>query len=625
MSSIHAIVGGFPELADALERTGQLGGVIRVGSTGQLREAIQGAQFPKEKNRVVFIFSDALTQDTEQSLEYLAGRMSATGWKVIILGFTPRARDIVAAHPSAGMLDGPFSVNQTFAAIMGLGVGPLEPVATGFDAIYPSAPDINRPAVRPAAPAEAGPAPAPRNAWTRVNDADPAPAPAPAPFAPVVERQPAPAPFAPVVEQRPAPAPFAPVVEQRPAPAPFAPVVERQPAPAPAAGFVRPASEVDELRPAPAPAPSGFVRPDTAPPPAAPQQPAAPSQPTQTPAGFARPDTTPAGFARPGAAPPSTSPAQPETRIERPVSPGPIGRRVGAYQDFAPSGSSNRRRGYVITVASPKGGTGKSSLSVNLSVFLGLTLRGTNKRVCLVDANFQQADTGKMLNEYSPNVTHILKDEGSMVPERIEQYLVHRRDLNTSFLLGPPTPRDASPVFFNARLYTQIIEVLRQNFDYILIDTPVAELYHDILRGFALPQADYIVVPITPALHTLMNADGWLRTITQSRHQGGDDIDQERIGIVLNQAQDGVDCDEDQVKRELFAWRFVGSVPLTKEWVKCNNNNEFVATKNFPDINDALANILYNATGEQILLEGMQAGMDQDRPRGIKGLLRRKR
>jgi MinD-like ATPase involved in chromosome partitioning or flagellar assembly len=307
--------------------------------------------------------------------------------------------------------------------------------------------------------------------------------------------------------------------------------------------------------------------------------------------------------------------------MARPGVQGPIGRRVGSYQDFAPTGPTARRRGHVITVASPKGGTGKSSLSANLTVFLGLSLRGMGRRVALIDANFQQADTGKLLNVYTPNISNVLKDEGSLVPERIEQYMIERRDYNASFLLGPATPRDATPTFFNARLYNQVLAVLKQNFDYIIIDTPVAELYHDILRGFALPAADYIVVPITPAIHTLMNADGWLRTITQPRHQGGDEVDPAKIGVVLNQAQDGVDCDEEEVRRELYSWNFIGSVPMTKEWLRANNNNEFVATKNLPEMAEAFANILYAATGEEVLLQGLVADPNQ----GKKGLLSRLR
>ena len=309
------------------------------------------------------------------------------------------------------------------------------------------------------------------------------------------------------------------------------------------------------------------------------------------------------------------------SQIARPSTEGSLARRVGTYQDFAPTSQSARRRGFVITVTSPKGGTGKSSLSANLAAYLGLSLRNSGRRVVLVDANFQQADTGKLLGAYTPNISNILKDEGALVPERIEQYMIDRRDLNTSFLLGPATPRDASPSFFNSRLYNQVVSVLKQNFDYIIIDTPVAELYHEILRNFALPSADYIIVPITPAIHTLMNADSWLRTITLPRHQGGDEIDPNKIGIVLNQAQEGVDCDEEEVRAELYAWDFIGSIPLTKEWLKANNNNDFIATKPIPELSEAFANILHAATGEELLLQGFVSAQGP----GKKGLLSRLR
>ena len=249
-------------------------------------------------------------------------------------------------------------------------------------------------------------------------------------------------------------------------------------------------------------------------------------------------------------------------------------------------------------------------------------MRGAGRRVALIDANFQQADTGKLLNSYTPNISDVLKDESSLSPGTIEQYMIQR--FNVSFLLGPATPRDATPSFFNSRLYGQVLSVLKQNFDYIIIDTPVAELYHDILRGFALPAADYIIVPITPAIHTLMNADSWLRTITLPRHQGGDEINPEKIGVVLNQAQEGVECDEDEVRRELYSWNFIGAIPMTKEWLKATNTGEFVAMMPVPEIHEAFANILYYATGEESLLQGFDAETSTSK-KGLLSWVRRRK
>lgn len=566
----NLVILGFPELAAALTATGKFGSVQIPASTAALRDLIKGGALPKEKNRLVFLFSSAATVDTTESMEYLVGRLSAAGWRVIVLATSPHAKDIVNAHPAAGYLEGPFSVNQTLGALSGLGVVGLEPIPGGFDAVYQGG------------AATSGWVPAPGTSPT-----PPPRAPEPAPITPPPSNQPIGGAWVRPAESQATPAPTTTTTHTQPNAG-----WNHSPRPTP-----QPPASPPQWTPQPSPAPVA--------PPSTPQPPTSQQQTRH--------------LVRPGSSDDTSRP------LARPGTPGPIGRRIGTYQDFAPSGPSARRRGHVITVASPKGGTGKSSLSANLAVHLGLSLRGTGRRVALVDANFQQADTGKLLNVYTPNISNILKDEGSLVPERIEQYLIDRRDLNASFLLGPATPRDATPTFFNARLYSQVLAVLKQNFDYILIDTPVAELYHDILRGFALPLADYIVVPITPAIHTLMNADGWLRTITQPRHQGGDEVDPAKIGVVLNQAQDGVDCDEDEVRRELYAWTFIGSVPMTKEWLRANNNNEFVATKNLPVISEAFANILYAATGEEVLLQGLVAANQGNDRKGMLSKLRRRR
>jgi cellulose biosynthesis protein BcsQ len=269
--------------------------------------------------------------------------------------------------------------------------------------------------------------------------------------------------------------------------------------------------------------------------------------------------------------------------------------------------------------------THNSTLTLNLAVYLGLRLRKFNKRVCIIDANFQQADAGKLLDKYSPNIVSLSKDRSAIVPEQIERYLIHRPDLNISALLGPAIPSEANPALFTGALYNTILEALRPNFDYIFIDTPVAEIYHDIFKNFALPQSDFIIVPITPAYHTIMNADAWLSTITQPTHANGEGIDPAIIGIVMNQQRDNVGITEDEVRQELFHWKYLGSIPDTNEWVRALNNNELIATKNIHELNVAFGRILYEATGEQEMLYGIDLGSaGSDRP-SILSRFRRRR
>jgi cellulose biosynthesis protein BcsQ len=296
----------------------------------------------------------------------------------------------------------------------------------------------------------------------------------------------------------------------------------------------------------------------------------------------------------------------------------------GSYADYPPQVGVGQRRARVISVASPKGGTGKSSLTLNLAVALGLRLRKYGKRVCIIDANFQQADAGKLLDHYSPNIVNLSKDRAAIVPEQIERYLIHKPEYNISALLGPAIPSEANPALFTGALYNSILEALRPNFDYIFIDTPVAEIYHDIFKNFALPQSDFIIVPITPSYHTIMNADSWLSTITLPTHANGEGVDPSIIGIVLNQQRDNVGITEEEVQHELFHWKYLGSIPDTNEWVRAINNNELIATKNIHELNVAFGKILYAATGEQEMLYGIDLGSQRQDRRGIMSRLRRR-
>ena len=259
------------------------------------------------------------------------------------------------------------------------------------------------------------------------------------------------------------------------------------------------------------------------------------------------------------------------------------------------------RRGYVITVTAPKGGTGKSSLSLNLAAYLGLRLQGTGKNVALIDANVQQADAGKYLNAWTPNIEDVMRDTSAIHPDHINKYLLHRNDLNLSVLLGPMTPDTAHPVYFSGKKYAQILDAMRPSYDYLIIDTPVAEFYHDIFQDFALPKANFILVAVTPNYTTVMNTDAWLRQVCAPVNSRGMGIDPANVGVVLNRAEEDIGFTEEEVIRDLGPWPYLGAIPETKEWKKANNKGQLVATENYHELNAAFNNILFQATRDELL------------------------
>jgi septum formation inhibitor-activating ATPase MinD len=570
------IVTGAPELARQMRLSGRFAEVLEASTTGGLRDLITQGQLAAraDKGATAFVFADDTVCDTpEAPLSRLIQKLTATGWKVLVAAATPAASQLVATNPAAGLVDRPFSINGVLAALAALGL-PADPVEAGFEHfdLRERAPDP----VNPAAPSSDG-------GWLSPSSGD-----ADGWLAPQ------------------APAPAAPASWGEPA-------QPTQPAATPAMpAFGAPAT----TQPAATPAMPAFGAPATTQPAATPAMPAfgapATTQPDQgtwlQSEGSGWPAATPAGVPALGGALPGA-----------PDSLGQPAARVGTYG--AQHQLAAARRGFVIVVTAPKGGTGKSSLSLNLTAYLGLRLRAQGRTVCIIDTNFQQADTGKYLNVYTPNITDVYKDQSSMTRERIRTKMVHKDELGFSALLGPARSREANPQWINARLYNQILPLLKEHYDYILVDTPVAELYHDIHRDFALPNADYILVPITPNLPTLMNADRWLYEICQPTHvDGGAGVDRNKIGIVLNRAKETVGLSFEEIQTELSQWRIVGVIPDTDEWQRANNENALVATRNYRELNDAFAQVLHAATGEASLLEGATAVVAQ--PDGLLGRLR---
>ena len=117
----------------------------------------------------------------------------------------------------------------------------------------------------------------------------------------------------------------------------------------------------------------------------------------------------------------------------------------------------------------------------------------------------------------------------------IKSKMIFRRDLNLAALTGPESPEKASPASIDSKLYNRVIDALRNEFDYIVVDTSVADISHDVFANCIIPQMDFMLVVTTPSTQTLLNVDQMLRLLTAERHAGGSNVDPRKIGIVLSQ------------------------------------------------------------------------------------------
>src|SRR5690606_6085771 len=155
------------------------------------------------------------------------------------------------------------------------------------------------------------------------------------------------------------------------------------------------------------------------------------------------------------------------------------------------------QQGRIISVYSPKGGSGCTTIAVNLAV--ALAEEGMN--TILVDGSLQFGDVAVMLN-IRPSTTIVdLMDR----MEDLEQDLVssvtvsHRSGLHV--LMAPPRPEMADLV--TEANVKRLLEHLREHYDFVIIDT--SSSLNDVALAM-LDMSDRIFLVTQQSLPALKNA-----------------------------------------------------------------------------------------------------------------------
>jgi pilus assembly protein CpaE len=168
-------------------------------------------------------------------------------------------------------------------------------------------------------------------------------------------------------------------------------------------------------------------------------------------------------------------------------------REISAALSRKPSAGVGRR-GQLVVVFSPKGGTGKTMLATNLAVALGLD----EVRTCLVDLDLQFGDVAIALGLEPTRTTSDAIGLRDAVDEHALNSLLLDYRSNISVLPSPTRPADAD--FISSELVTNLLEALLAMHDVVIVDTPPSFTEH-VLR--ALDMADVHLLVATPDMASL--------------------------------------------------------------------------------------------------------------------------
>ncbi|PKL02004.1 MAG: septum site-determining protein MinD [Synergistetes bacterium HGW-Synergistetes-2] len=252
----------------------------------------------------------------------------------------------------------------------------------------------------------------------------------------------------------------------------------------------------------------------------------------------------------------------------------------------------------VIVITSGKGGVGKTTTTSNLSVALA---RGGH-RVVAVDADIGLRNLDVVMgleNRVVYNFIDVL--EGNC---RLNQALVRDKRVDNLFLLPAAQTRTKDAV--SSEQMEELCNLLRQEFEYILIDSPAG-----IESGFrnAAVGADEALVIATPEVPAVRDAD---RIIGLLESMG-----KAPIRLIVNRlraqmVRDGEMLDVSDVL-DILAIELIGVVPEDDSVVKSANRGEPLTFSDVSPAALAFQRIAMRLTGKDVPFPKL----DEENGRGL--------
>jgi len=227
-----------------------------------------------------------------------------------------------------------------------------------------------------------------------------------------------------------------------------------------------------------------------------------------------------------------------------------IARRL---RELAPGGSLSDGRaegGRLVTVFSAKGGCGKTTLATNLA--FALADRG-RREVCLVDLDLSFGDVAIALQLFPAHTIADAVPIGENLDAEGVRALLTPHSPGLSTLVAPVEPGTAASI--PAELIGRLLEILKQEFAYVVVDTPPA-FDDQVLAAF--DQSDVLVNIATLDIPAIKNLKLTLETLDLLN------FPRDRSLIVLNRADSKVGLSVGEVEKTLNA-RIVAQIPSSRD------------------------------------------------------------
>lgn len=227
--------------------------------------------------------------------------------------------------------------------------------------------------------------------------------------------------------------------------------------------------------------------------------------------------------------------------------------------------------GQVLAVTSSKGGSGKSTISLSLATYLAHASDNSYKegleerplKICIVDLDVRDGQLGFMTGVMNPTIIELLK-EREITTETVQNVIINSSRLKCDLILAAKKPRNSQET--PPEFYVQVIQNLRQMYDYVILDTSVNYL-DPLLEKVAYPMADQIVFVTDSGINSIFGMTRWILEVTKDKKYGGMGISKGKIGLVINKYMQDINLEPEKIQKSAQGLPLLTVVPATAKMV----------------------------------------------------------
>jgi len=203
----------------------------------------------------------------------------------------------------------------------------------------------------------------------------------------------------------------------------------------------------------------------------------------------------------------------------------------------APTAPEAGEKGRIITVWSAKGGSGTTVVSTNVALLLN---RIQDKKVVLVDADLQFGDVCLVL-QLEPKFTMVnAAHELHHLDSELLESLLTEHPSGLKVLAAPLEPAFADDITTAGLMH--MIEILQDNYDYIIVDT--ASMLDELILSL-VEKSDQVLMVVDMDLPSVKNAKLALDTLRLLKFSTG------AVSLVMNRSNSRSKLDNKEIEAAL--------------------------------------------------------------------------